>query len=676
MRVLIKTNNLREASLFDFGSTALPKGFLIVDSINEFIKNNDFSPEKTAVILPDENLLLPVLYSIPDSVDEINVTMGYPFADTPLYSFISLLKQLQENIKYDKSGYSFHHEDIEKILMHPYVKFNDTGIVYEILNEIKHKNIVYIGFVFLLKHKNIPRILKVVLKPVKNVNEAYKYLTEILNIILEKTGSDNSKNSNYKNFQLEYIYNLSENLNLLSGVLEKYKIVIDVSTFWKILIEILNAVSIPFTGEPLKGLQIMGLLESRSLDFDNVFILSMNEGILPKGNSQNSFIPYSLRKAVGLPTFEDNDALSAYYFYRILQRAKNIFLFYDTEVSVNTKEKSRYILQIKNELIKKNLNITYSHKVVIPAVQTYKVEPIEIEKKDNIIEKIKYINHLSPSDLINYINCPLKFYFKKIEKLDEPEEVEEYFSPATFGSMLHYIMKLLYDDYKGKELNENNFINVINKFENEFNEIYIKSLISVYGGNFDYDSSGKNILLKKVIHRLIRQVLENDKVNLPFKIIDLECSLYGELNLNNGTKIKLKGKIDRIDVKDNITRIIDYKTGTVKIKKLTEKNTDFYFDDMLENPDYKESFQGYFYAHLYKKLNPESNVIVGIYPMKKFKEGIMLINDEFITEETYTEFENHLIELINEIYDPSKKFTQTDDLKRCEYCPYKDICKR
>ena len=237
-------------------------------------------------------------------------------------------------------------------------------------------------------------------------------------------------------------------------------------------------------------------------------------------------------------------------------------------------------------------------------------------------------------------------------------------------------MKLLYDDYKGKELNENNFANVINRFENSFDEIYVLALKSVYGGDFDYDSSGKNILLKKVIHRLIGQVLESDKINLPLKIIDLECSLYGELNLINGTNVKLKGKIDRIDVKDNITRIIDYETGTVKIKKLTEKNSDVYFDNMLENPDYKESFQGYFYAHLYKKLNPESKIIVGIYPLKKFKEGIMLINDEFITEENYTEFENHLAILIKNIYNPSIKFTQTDDIKRCEYCAYKDICKR
>ena len=643
--------------------------------LNDFITSNEFVPEKTAVILPDEKMLLPVLYSIPESVETLNVTMGYPFSDTPLFSFIKILKELQENIRFEK-GISFHYSDIEKLFMHPYVKFQNTAFVYNILYEIKKNNLIYINCNFILNQNGCPAILKIILKSIKDVNGVYDYLSGIADIIIEKIDSDDLRESSYKNFQLEYIYNFYSNINLLKDILDKYQVGIEIGTYWKILLEILSSVSIPFTGEPLKGVQVMGLLETRAIDFENVFILSMNEGIIPKGNTQNSFIPYSLRKAFGMPTFEDSDALTAYYFYRVMQKAKNIYLFYDTEVGINAKEKSRFILQIENELIKKNTLIKYEHKILVPPVKTNKVNPIAIEKNSDLLDKIKNIKYLSASDLINYINCPLKFYLKKIERLDETEEVEESFSAAAIGSILHCIMKLLYDNYRGKELNENNFSEVIKYLNDNYDNLFDSALKEYYKKDITYDITGKNILSKKIIHRLITHILENDRKDLPLKIIDLEYEISSEVEINNDLNVKLKGKIDRIDSKSGLTRILDYKTGTVDLKKISTKNENEFFDSMITDDKYKESFQAYFYAYIYKKTNPDNNINVGIYPLKKIKYGLAMLNDDTISDAEYIEFEKRLIKIISDIYEPSIKFTQTTDVKRCLYCSYKEICQR
>jgi RecB family exonuclease len=644
--------------------------------LNDFIKQDNFLPEKTAVILPDENLLLPVLYSLPGEVKELNVTMGLPFVDTPLFTFVQLLKDLQENYKIEKGGITFHHKDVERLLMHPYIKFLDTAFAFNFVRDIKEKNIARLSVNYILSRKNRPLILETVFKIPNSPSEAYEYLTIILDCIMEKIENDNSQDTMYKNFQLEYIYNFYTNLNLLNDVINKYKREISIQTYWKLLIEVLSSVSIPFTGEPLKGLQVMGLLESRSIDFENVFILSMNEGILPSGNSHNSFIPYALRKAFGMPTFEDSDAISAYYFYRLLQRAKNIFLFYDTEVSVNTKEKSRFMLQIENELVNRNPNIKYSQKIIAPSVNSITHKPIVIEKNSDVLDKIKNLKHLSATDFTTYINCSLQFYFKKIAEIEEPKEVEEYYSPATLGSIVHDIMMLLYTPYINTELNKEILENIVSDFENGYDETFKKSLKNTCGNNFEPDDSGRNILLKSVIKKLVKRILENDIDDSPFKITGLEMKIDGEITTANGDKVKLFGKIDRVDEKNSVTNILDYKTGTIKMKKIDENNKNEFFNEVTTDIKYKENFQVLFYSYLYKKKNLVSKINAGIYSVKNIKKGITMFSDNFIEETDFNEFENKLIELTSGMYNPLHPFVQTEELKNCEYCSYKEICNR
>ena len=391
--------------------------------LKEHFTNGDFKIEKTAIVLPDANLLLPVLYSIPDEIKSINITMGFPFKDTPLYSLINLLIDLQNNYVIENGKIRFHHSIVEKILLHPYVKFHDTSIVYRIINYMRNENKLYFDISDF--KADVPKILDVIFNRIKNVGEVSNYFSNILDIISFRIDKDDSKDIDYKKFQLEFIYNFYTNYNRLNEVIKEKEVEMTFDTYWRILKEILQKISIPFTGEPLKGLQVMGLLETRALDFENVFILSANENVLPEGKTQNSFIPYSLRKALKMPTYEEDDSITAYYFYRLIQKAKNIFLIYDTDIGQNVKEKSRFILQIENELLHNNKNISYINKIVIPETYNIEKKSIEILKTDGIMRKLMEIKHYSPTALKEYINCTLQFYFSRIAKIEDEIEIEE-----------------------------------------------------------------------------------------------------------------------------------------------------------------------------------------------------------------------------------------------------------
>jgi len=637
----------------------------------------DFNSEKSVVVLPDENLLLPVLYSIPDEIKNINVTMGLPFRDTPLFDLISLVIELQGNAIFEKGEIKFYHSDVIKILLHPYVKFQKTSVIYEIVNLIKDKNIIY--FSKDDYNKNTPEILEFIFKKPEKKDDAVNYISDIINLISNRIESDVSKDSDYKKFQLEYIYNFYLNFNGLNEVLKEPGVELNLNTYWKLLKDVLCGISIPFTGEPLKGLQIMGLLETRSLDFENVFVLSVNEGILPVGQVQNSFIPYSLRKALKIPTYEDEDSITAYYFYRLLQKAKNVYLIYDTDLGNEVREKSRYILQIENELLHANKNIVCVNKAVIPGVFKIEKKKIEIIKNEEVMKKLMQIDHYSPSTLNKYINCSLQFYFEKIAGLKEEKKIEESFSAIVIGSVLHKIIENQYKPFEGMIVNEKNINDVIIDVDKNFDEILAKA---VRACKMDYvlnDYTGKNNLFGNIIRTLLKRVLENDKNEIPFRIISLEEEIKGDFKAGAGKNeitVNIFGRMDRIDEKNNITRIIDYKTGGFDFKSYNRKNYADYFDNLISSPDFKENFQSFFYGYFYSKKNKDLKINVGIYPVKKIHEGIKELKEDYIYKEEYDLFEEKLEKLISEIHNPEIPFKKTDDEKRCIHCPYAEICYR
>jgi hypothetical protein len=645
--------------------------------LKEMISEGNMDIEKTAIVLPEEKLLLPVLYSIPEEIKNINITMGFPFKDTPLCGLINLLIELQSNYVFEKGEYKFHHSSIEKILLHPYIKFQNTGIIYNILEYLKKNNVVY--YYFNNDKKDIPLIIKYIFRKISAVSEIEEYLKRIMDIVVDRIEKDESSDSEYKKFQLEYIYHFYLSFNRLNEVIHKFAPEMKTETYWKLLKELFANTSIPFAGEPLKGLQIMGLLETRALDFENVFLLSVNEGVLPQGHSENSFIPYSLRKALKMPTYEDEDSVKAYYFYRLLQKAKNIFLFYNMEIDQDVKEKSRYILQLENELIPLNKNIEYANKIVVSEIYSVEKKSIEVKKDIDIFKKIKNIEHYSPTTIREYINCTLQFYFKEIAKIEEEKEIEESFSSMLIGNVLHNILEEIYKPYKKKTVNEEDINNINKTLEGNYDSILENAVKANKSEYILKEYEGKNYLFKDIIYKLLIRVLENEKTQTPFKIIDLEKKIRDILKINPGdnlVEVNIEGRIDRVDEKDGVTRIIDYKTGNYELKKYNEKNPSEYFEELISNPDYKDNFQAFFYAYFFSRISGEKKINVGIYPIKKMQNGIDDLKTGYIEESEFELFEESLEKMFMEIYNPDIPFKQVEDEKRCMFCHYSGICYR
>lgn len=634
---------------------------------------------KTAIILPDDSLLMPVLRSIPGNIEAINISMGYSFKNSLLYSFFELLRDLNLNSRGEGNSIEFYHKDIIGVLLHPYIRETAPDVMNDAVTSINKRNVIYASARYL---KNIFReevdIADSIFSSAQTANESYNYLNGII-VKLSDIRIKSTRNNIYEN---EFLNKASIELNRIKGIIDKYTAKIESETFWNILLENSKRMKIPFSGEPLEGIQIMGMLETRSLDFDNVYILSVNEGILPAEMSSSSFIPFALRKAFKLPVSEDTEADHAYYFYRLLQKAKNVTLIYNTETGViSAGEKSRFIMQVENELAAKNKNIKAVSLLLEGDIELPKRKEITIEKTPQVLELLKNQNQYSATTLSSYINCPLQFYFKKAARLKEGEEVEEYFSAAAFGNIFHELMDILYRDDIGKEVTQEMIDNKITLIGSNYDDLWKKACekLTEYK-EFAQIKQGKNLLYKSVIKKLVGSVLSNDRSETPFKIIELETAAERKVSLNiNGevTDVTLYGRLDRVELKDGITRIIDYKTGTVESVKQNSKVTDpDHVNRIFNDIKLKENFQQLFYAFLYLNTNKKAKLIIGIYPLKKIAGGVYWFEKEPISADKKKLFEDNLDILLKKIFDKVTPFTQTADIKHCKYCPYISICYR
>ncbi len=651
--------------------------------LKKFVEENPGAEKNTAVILPDENILLPALYSIPENAKDINITMGLPFRSTPLFALIRIIQKLQNGKIYEKGKYRFYHGDVIRLLLHPYVKFLFPEQIFGAVRKIRETNLAYIepqSFLLdTLEKGNSRDILKLAFKPVSEVNEIISYISGLCDMLTLKLEEYEGNESN-KIFQLEYLFFLSSNLNRLRDIIEERNTNLNRTTFWNLLIQQLNSSRIVFTGEPMKGIQVMGLLESRNIKFENVFILSMNEGVMPAGDTFNSYIPYSLRKAFGLPTFEENDSINAYYIYSLISKAENIFLFYNAEIGSDVKEKSRYILQIENELKSINSNLNVRHTIASYSLKKNPDNGIVIRKDESIIKAVnENVKRISPSDLNSYINCTLQFYFRNVLKLKSEEEVEEILSAASFGTVFHEIARQLYKPYIGKTVGEKDIDEIAGTAENDYDKLFEDVLNRKEElRHLNLIEKGRNALYKSVIKKLLNRFFVSEKTRVPFKVVDLEkwCETGISVNLD-GTEhgINLAGKVDRIDEKETVFEIIDYKTGDSKLKAF--KNDDKFYENLFLNPDYKANLQTLFYAYLLSLTENYGKVNAGIYALKEIAtEGLQLMAEKFFNPEDIKLFGEELKNKITEIFNPEIPFAKTDDAKRCEYCDYKSICGR
>jgi CRISPR/Cas system-associated exonuclease Cas4 (RecB family) len=645
-------------------------------------------PDNTAIILADEHLLIPVVHSIPDHIEKVNITMGYPVINTPIYSFLEHIIELQKNSKTSSSGIThFYHKNVLAILNHQYVRTYYPEISGDLVNFIQSNNRITLSLDELSKNEFFS---KVFIK-VDNYTHLSEYLLAILHIIYNTLfSSSKTENISSLSIEKEYIYHIYLSINRIKDVLAEQKIDIKIDTFIRLLRKIIRNLRIPFTGEPLSGLQIMGILETRLLDFENLYILSMNEGIFPKSESSLSFVPYNLRKGFGLPTIEHQDAIYGYYFYRLIQRAKNITLLYNSNADgLQSGEMSRFIYQLKyeNQYQLKEKSIRYDINTLIP-------EEISISKTTEIVEKLsKYIatstenkNYISPSALNTYLKCKLRFYYRYIAELEEKEVISEQVDAPMFGNILHETMQILYNPFVGKTI-DSNIRNSILKNKNLINEaIDIAFSKEYFKGTKQKDYTGRNIIVREMIEKYIRQILKIDLKYTPFEIVSLESKIGTSIPVNLNGKIeniKIAGKIDRIDNQNNQIRIIDYKSGA---DKLYFKSLESLFGETSIDQN-SAVFQTFLYAKFYiENSNTNLPIVPGIYSVRKLFEPefdfriqkkvdktTVLINDY---REINSEFSELLQNILTNLFDQSAKFTQTADKENCKNCPYKLICAR
>lgn len=658
-------------------------------------------PETTAVVLPDEVLLFPVLNSLPESVTRINITLGFPLQQTPVFSLFNAIIEMHLRVfeggempppiimgpggkkkraarKKAAVSEGFYYKDIRQVLNHPYIKPAASEEIGEFLDKITKDNTVYVPEKDIhFKEEALNRLFRL---PADSP-EVIDFFLELLDFIRvfyseSESGEGPVDRQGILSVDYEYIYHFYTLLSRLRDSLRSTELPMDIRTFRQLFTDIVQNSRIPFTGEPLEGLQVMGMLETQTLDFTNVFVLSVNEGHLPPGKTHQSFIPFEVRAAVGMPTYKDRDAVAAYHFYRLLKSSRNITLIYTTEArGIEKSEKSRFIDQVLIEYAERNKNAVIEHQVIDFGFDAQPVKEISIAKTDRlmaILPRLKY----SASSLLTYLTCPLQFYFSYILKFKEEEEVYESPEYYQIGHIMHKALEDLYKPYlrEGSPVGVGDIDAIKEKIEKRLAAAYSKEL-----GAADIHS-GRHKIVFEVMRAFLNNFFEKEKRDCGFRVLMLEkkvASVDFPFTLEGSKyRVKLSGTVDRLDEKDGKYRIIDYKTGRIHSLNLNSL-------DELSGPgvvDRREVFQLFFYRYLVRRLDLFSgDYRLGIYPFKKMYDELAYVKvdkSDVIDEGMVDEFEAILGEIFRGLFDRGRPFVQTSDMEVCRYCPYQDICSR
>jgi len=652
--------------------------------------------KNTAVVLNDESLTIPLLSSIPEKINEFNLTMGLPLNTSPLFLIIDLVFNLQVNIlKFDQTNGKnprLYFRDIIRILEHPYFNFFNKGQDdVSIAEKLKKSNKVFISYEELKTDYFYEGIFTEsftteIFKPWNNdpqfgIDCIISLLKSLQNVYTKKSEKDSDHQ-----LELEYLFHFSKVTNKLKVLLVEYPIISDIKTLRELMNQVVQSVSMPFYGEPLRGLQVMGMLETRTLDFENIIMLSVNEGFIPSGKSEVSLVPFEIKKSYGLPTYQERNKVFAYHFYRILQRAKNIYLLYNTQPGdLSGGDKSRFLSQIIYELPKYNSKIRINEEILsIPPILNGLDTKIVIEKSQDILDKLRKLAQkgFSASSLNIYRNCKLQFYFNHVVGLEETDEVEETIEVSTMGKVAHEVLQILYEPFLGKNLLPDD----IKKMKPRIEDLLAESFRKNYeNGDVDF---GKNLLIVKVAGIFVKRFLDKEIELLKYlnkrgdsiivKGLEQRIETYLDLQIKNLDKpVKLKGFVDRLDELGNTIRIIDYKTGNVLPGDLKMKDWEILADESKLD----KCFQLLLYAYIYSRatvIKPE-RISSGIISLKNLSLGFMgieLPEKESMSGEVLKKFEDILNDIISEIYNPEIPFTQVDNQDNCVYCSFKSLCGR
>lgn len=650
----------------------------------------DESALRTAIVLPDEHLLVPVLNAIPEAIQHINVTMGYPLAGTPVAALMEYILTLQKNIRYVDRVPVFYFRDVLPILNHQYVMAAAPEEVSQLVKDMTAGNRIYVHAADLNRHE----LLSILFTPVQNTEELSDFLIhvlEALNACLRNkrpNPDDEEKISNSTqttaDIEQEFIFHYFATVNRMKEVMREAKIEMRLDTYFRLLKRMTDLITIPFEGEPLSGLQVMGVLETRALDFDRLIILSMNEGIFPLKKAANSFIPYNLRRGFGLPTYEHQDNVWAYHFYRLIRRAKQVTLLYDTRTTgLQTGEVSRFVHQLRY-----HYQYPLIDELVVYDVASSAVPPIFVQKTTEVEKLLSDFlsggtRALSASAINTYLDCPLKFYFSVLEQIQKEDEITETVERDVFGSILHKVMEDLYAPFKGKLVTAD-LLKLLRKDQplltgtiaRAFAELFFKSPVV-------RPLEGENFLTGEMIRKYAEKILEQDACFTPFHYIKSEKKVRATITLSDRRVVQLKGFIDRVDSLDRVLRIVDYKTGS---GKLDFESVEGLFDKEAKDRP-KAVMQVFLYAWMYQQLPEYTGMPIqpAIYylrtlfqrsfnPVVEQKKGRGKADKVNSFQEFVADFEGKLRQCLDEIFNLDIPFTQTETGKACAYCSFRGLC--
>jgi len=615
----------------------------------------------TAVVLSDETLLNPLLNSLPAEIENVNVTMGYPLDKTSVATMFSQLLHLH----LQRSRQGWYYKDILDLLSHPLidllVKDQEADALTSLPRKIRLKNWSYVSYAEIEALQSSGNHLIQLFFTIK-IPSPKEFVQSCQGIIMRLKNILQNQNDP---LSLEHLYRFHTLFNQISELLSKFDFIKDLKSLRGLYSDLLASETLDFRGEPLQGLQIMGMLESRNLDFETIIITSVNEGILPSGKTNNSFIPFDLKLHQGLPTYKEKDAVYTYHFYRLLQRAKRVYLLYNTEPDVlEGGERSRLITQLLTDEKRKG-DIVQKTAAPRATARTKKVNSISKDKELLLLLKEYASKGFSPTSLSNYIRSPLDFYKMELLGIKDLIEVEETVAANTFGTIIHDTLETVYTPFIGTYLSKAPLESAISDIEK-----VVKSHFALSYPGSDI-SKGKNLIAFQVILRYIKNFLRLEIEQLDMhrtKILALEARLETRLQLPEiGYPIVIKGKLDRIDEQDGITRIIDYKTGTVVPSELEVYD----WSQIIEEYRYSKAFQLLCYAWLFQQNNPSDQLHAGIISFKKLNTGLLRFaqkNDRNsrnkqwdITHETLQTFQSKLKQLLLEIYDPEIPFAEKEN---------------
>lgn len=640
-------------------SKAIGQAKIVGEIVNTILQEGNSDLQKIAIVLADENLLHPILHSLPTAVDAINITMGFSSKNNPAQLLISKLFKLHTNaLNKDEKNYVFYYKEVLEILNHPFLEpyIKSSELVFK----INYNNYTFITLKRLKELYGAENeFFDLVFERWSNSSQdVLNRLTQLLLLLksrLENTSED-------EKIAKAFVYSIFKILNKLKtyfATIEGTSIdnINNLSAIYK---QIIDEAEVSFEGEPLNGLQIMGVLESRVLDFETVIITSVNEGKLPSGKSMNSFLPYDVKLEYGLPTYKEKDAIFTFHFYHLLQRAKNVYLIYNADnEGYDAAEKSRFITQLE---IEKQKNHNYTFDYYNPTVPTIAYQPIEVPKTESVMLRLREIAEkgFSPSSLTTYIRNPIQFYFQRVLRISEVDEVEENIAVNTLGTIIHKTLEELYKPFIGRLLTKNDILNTLKKVDQEtltqFKLVYKEGEIK----------KGRNLLAFEVAKQNVTNFLNQELNSLEegdeIQILALEQNFERPLQHSSlPFPVLIKGNVDRIELRNGIIRIIDYKTGKVDKNNLILKQWNGLTDDIKND----KIIQVLAYAFMFEKELKGRKMEAGILSFKNLKSGFLPFTFKegkegttIVSEEVMQNYLEQIVGLLAEIMNEEIPFTE------------------